>query len=541
MDKSVMRKVSYKRILQVLLFALFPIVDFCRTSTNAWQMMLAAQLVGLVLNGIMVLHYGIKRFLKWYNLLWIVASGIAIGTMPFWFYEEAIKYHYLYETWFAFVNVAVLGMILTQVLIDVFKRNKDFSVKKKNKGGVLLFILWFSYILLATLMKDNSFRPEFDLIYFGIFYFVSFTKEELKELFDDLLDGILLGFSVLQLIAFFFRPYVDGFMRYRGMYYNSNLFDLICLLMVIVILFKMTRVRRNKIRRRDYILWSLYYGMVFSMIVFSLGRVSMALAIGITILYGCIIFVIEKQSWKKLIPKAGLLFVAVCVALPLTFFMSSYLPRVFEKPIIHPGEEVLLGDLDQEDNYVSVDELLEGLVGRFSRLLKYNIEEAEEVKTEPEDLEPLDPDWEHKTYYLTTKHYSGVEIRLAIWRTYADQLNMNGHIGEQWELWVSPYFKASHPHNVFLMQLFMYGIPSGLLFIAWSISYLYLAFRYMLKEKEQLYFAFAFLVVLLLFGFGTFDTCWMNGQMSWVLLMFMQKFLLSNEKLLALGEENGKN
>lgn len=541
MDNNSIKKLPYKRILQVILFSLLPIVDFGRTSTNEWQMMLSAQFVGMVLAGVMVLHYGIKRFVKWYNLLWIGAAGIAIYTMPYWFYEEAIKYHYLYETWFAIVNIAFIGMIVTQALIDVFQKSRPISLKKIDKGSILLFVLWFLYILSATLMRDNSFRPEFDLIYFGVFYFVSFTKEELKELFDDLLNGILLGFSVLQVIAFFFRPYVDGFMRYRGMYYNSNFYDLMCLLVLAAVLFKLTQSARNKVGLWRYALWLLYYGVVFSLIVLSIGRMSILLAVGITVVYGFIIYICEKISWKEIAKKAGALFIAICIALPLTFLAISYLPRVLDRPIIYQGEEKLLGDLSKQDNYVSADEVFDALAGRFAKLVDQSEEDVVKEEPKSEDVEPMDPDWENKTYYLTTKEYSGVELRTAIWRTYVDELNMTGHTEEHWHLWVSPYFEAWHPHNVFLMQLYVYGIPVGSVFVIWIIFYLCMSFKCIVSDKKQESFRYTFFVILLLFGFGTFDTCWMNGQMFWVLLMFMQKYLLSNKKLITAeeGEING--
>lgn len=519
-------KIPYKRVLQVMLFALFPVVDYYRCAGNAWQMMLAAQFMGTLLLGVILLNYGIKKLVKWYQIFWIVGSAVAIGTMPLWFYEEAIKYHFLYETWLAFGNLAVFGMILTQITVDGLKDRRGGKKRELAIKDIVLFGLWFAYILGATIMKDNSFRPEFDLIFFSVFYLVPLEKENLKHIFEDLVNGVLIGFSVVQTVAFLFRPYVDGFLRYKGLYYNSNIFDLICLTMLIFVLVKLTQVRRRNAVKYVYFLWLLYYGIIFSLIVLSVGRLSIMLALVITLVYGVVIGITEKEGIRKLVLKTCSLGVALVIALPLTFMMVAYMPRILNHPIIYPGEEEFVGDMEDPDNYVTVDEILEELVGRFAKLIVTTEPQSEVVENnEPEEPAEMDPDWEHKTYYLASKDYSGVEIRLAIWRTYLDDLNWTGHTIDQRELWVSPYYRAVHPHNIFIMQLHTYGIVVGGLFIAWMVCYIYSAFRYFMANRKSLEAAFILLVLMVVLGFGMFDCCWMNGQTIWVLLMFMQKYL----------------
>ena len=93
------------------------------------------------------------------------------------------------------------------------------------------------------------------------------------------------------------------------------------------------------------------------------------LALVITLVYGVIIGITEKEGIRKLVLKTCSLGVALVIALPLTFMMVAYMPRILNHSIIYPGEEEFVGDMEDPDNYVTMDEILEELVGRFAKLI----------------------------------------------------------------------------------------------------------------------------------------------------------------------------
>ncbi len=523
---------SYKRIVQVMLFALLPIIDVVRNAGNGWQMMVASQTTGLVLAGVIVLHYGVKKFLKWYNLLWLAVAGIAIWSMQYWFYEEAIKYYYVYEMRMAFVHFAFFGMIVTHLIMDY--KSRGVRQKELRPKNIWLIGLWFLYILMATIMKDNTYRPEFDLLYFGILYLVPFEKEELQQILRDLINGILIGFSAVQGVAFFFRHYVDKLNRYSGMYYNCNMFDLMCLVVMVAVLIKITEARKNKTAKHwTYWFWVMYYGVVFSLLILSVGRISIILAIGGTFVYLVLDKWKEEKKILRFMASSGTLFLATCIALPLTFAGVSYLPRIINRPIIYHDEYLKIGDVTDKENYISFGELMEGTLGRFRKIwsdspqiqdAKGTEGELAEIKDKEEKV-PLDPEWETRTYYLDENGYNAIELRLAIGRTYIDRLNLWGHTIDEWLMWVTPYTQFAHAHNIIIMQMYVYGIITGILFLVWIVGYAIAAFRYWRQNVRTDYALFPLMIVTLVLTFGMVEICWMSGQITWILLMLLQKCL----------------
>lgn len=535
MKQDVLTKISYKSICRICIFATLPLIDFLRISGNGWQMMLASQSVGLVLAGILFLHYGIRKFLKWYNIIWLCGAGVAIASMPYWFYDEAIKYHYLYEMQLALVTMAMYGMILTQIICDYREQRNSGKKIRINKAGVALGGIWLLYILLATLMRDNTYRPEFDLLYFGIFYLVIYNKEEQRKILEDLVNGISIGFLSLQFVAFFFRPYVDGINRYRGMYYNSNMFDLMCLVVLCLVLVKITHARKTHgIRHWSYWGWIAYYGAAFSLILLSIGRISILLAIGGTVLYALFTVCFEHIKVKKMLAQSGVVLLSIGIMLPIVFAAASYLPRILKRPILFQDEYLYIGDLQDEDNYVSFAEFTEMTLGRFSKLIAdYSAEGIGESVVVDEtivenniDTKTQNTDWENKTFYLNAEGYSAIDLRVAIWRTYLDEVNMWGHTIDEWGVWVAPNLYFVHAHNIFIMQTYVYGLIAGGVFVLWIVYYIYRAWCYYRRNVNDCYAIIPLMAVMILISFGMFELSWMSGQVSWALVLITQKCLI---------------
>ncbi len=535
MKQSIAKKFSYKNIGRICLFATLPLIDLWRNVGNGWQMMLASQSVGLVMALVVVMHYGIRKFVKWHNIIWLCGAGVAIATMPYWFGDEAIKYHYLYEMRLALVTMAIYGMILIQIICDYREQGNSDKKIRVNKIGIVLWGIWLLYILLATLMKDNTYRPEFDLLYFGIFYLVIYSKEEQGKLLEDLANGILVGFLVLQSIAFLFRPYVEGISRYRGMYFNSNMFNLMCLVVLCLVLVKITYTRRiYGMRHWSYWGWIAYYGVVFSLILLSIGRISIILAIGGTILYGLCMMYCERIKIKKMLVQLVVIVLSICMMLPIVFAGASYLPRILKRPILFQDEYFYIGDLHDEDNYVSYKEFIKLTLGRFGKLvMDYSAkdmgkEEAidEAVEENYVNAKPQDPNWENKTYYLNSEGYNALDLRVAIWRTYLDEVNMWGHTTDEWLVWVTPNLYFVHAHNIFIMQAYVYGLMTGCVFVLWILAYIHRAWCYWRRNANDCYAIIPLMAATILISFGMFELNWMSGQISWVLILITQKCLI---------------
>ncbi len=535
-------KISAERIAQILLFALLPLIDLYRNAGTVEQMMIATQGIGLVMAGVLITHYGFKAFMKLYNLIWILicAGGIYAIFRIYSNLTQAV--YYQRECWLMCLNFCLFGMVLTKIIIDLIqcKENVLIKARKFMCWQNIPFFIWLGYIVIATCTRENIFRPGCDLIYFGLFFLVSYSREELQNLYTDFANGILLGFWLLQGYAFLRRPWVDSMMRYRGMYYNSNIYDIICLLVLLLLLLKMTQVRREKtLKHWQYWFWLLQYGMVFSPVVISVGRVAIVLATAGTIIYGVITIIsLEHKKISKIFWLGVICFLSVCIMFPVTFAGASYLPRIKKSPVSFQAEYYSWGDLNNPENYVSLKEFGEMSLGRLE-LLFTDYKAPQPVADDVNDIanekvvdeRPMDPNWKDKTYFLDEENYNAVELRIAIGLTYLVELNMWGHTTEEWWLWVAPHKPQIHAHNVLIMEAFIYGIPAGIFFALYMISCIVLGIKKLMKDKENMYALFPFFAVVLSLGLGIFEMTWQPGQISWFVIFFAMRFLLKEKEV----------
>ncbi len=529
MEQIVSRDGKIKRAIQFMLCVLLVVIDVAR-NMGGWQMMLAAQATGLVLGGIIILHYGPKKFMKPYHLVWPILCIVAIVIMHIPAVRVLIPWYCWYEAWLAAFNICLFGMLITSLLIDIIKEKKVFLRKKFP----IILIVWFAYILLATIVPDNTFRPGFYLLYFGVFYLIPFSQRECEELAEDLTNGVITGFWLFQIMAFFVRPYVQELERYQGMYYNSNTYDLMCLVVMVFILVKATKARRtHRVWSWRYVFYLLQYAVVLSLIILSVGRASLVLAIAGTVFYGIAVLpVFDKVSLKKILAVIGMLLVITVLAFPVTFSCASYLPRILKRPVSFQDEYYKWGDLNAEENYISFEQVLELTFGRFATLfLNYQEVEINQEGLAERDELPMDPNWETATYYYDEDNYNSMDLRIAIWRTYTDNLNMWGHKAADWGVWVAPHEYIMHAHNIYIMQAYVYGIPAGLLFAGWTILYLIQAWKYMLINKKNELALLPLLFMILLIGYGLFDLNCMYGQISWALVLLLQKLLIGKNDI----------
>ena len=531
------RNIKVKRILQVLLFATLPNFDLRRCVGDGDEMMLTVHGIGLVVAGIIVLHYGFKAFFRVYNLAWVALGAVAMWVVTSAYHELPLSQFYKNECQLFCITLSLFGMIYTKILLDFLKEKDQIPVKIKGflcKKNIPLF-LWLGYIVLGSMGETHFYRPEFDLIYFLALFLIPFGKEEMNDLCEDLSNGIIYSFWIIQGYAFLRRPWVDGMLRYRGMYFNSNIYCMMCLVIILFVLIKMTKVRKQKtVKSIFYWFWLAQYGMAFSLIVMSGGRISIFLAVVGTVLYTFVqILILERKRIKEVLWQGCFVMLAVCIMFPVTFACASYLPRIKKSPVDFQSEYTMWGDLNDPDNYVSVEEFAESSLGRIFTLFSNMVEEPKNVRSvrfrtqaaliSRADNRPMDPDYsEDKVYYLDENNYNSFELRFAIGLTYFMNLNMSGH--NNWVLWITPHDSMYHAHNIFIMEAYVYGIPAGIIFVLWVASLGWSSIRYSKENRNNVYGIFPVFVILLVIGFGVVDMSWQPGQISWFLFCCQLKF-----------------
>ena len=119
---------------------------------------------------------------------------------------------------------------------------------------------------------------------------------------------------------------------------------------------------------------------------------------------------------------------------------------------------------------------------------------------------------------------NSIDFRLTIYRHYLSQLNLWGHADSENGIQVNADYRAPHAHNIFLQYAFNYGLPAGILLLAYlaasGIRFLVLCIR---NETDT-----PFLTGLLLFAsiavFGMLEIVWRSGQLSHTLLLLLPRF-----------------
>lgn len=553
-DKWAKMKPFLLHAVRILLFMGLVIIDHKRCVGNGDEWAAANLNIWWILGVFALLHLGLRQMLRWWVALYgLLCAGIfAVIYLTLW---EMPRSPYI-ELSIITLNFFVLGTAIGIYAMKRYDKWREFSKEKGGKialGEIFGKVLpgfckrnWFLVACVAFFgvmlcVPDDLHKPFMTLLVFGFLFCLSFSKEEKIALANDLIYGVMAGFWLLQGSAFAFRPYTEGYIRYRGMYYNSNMYSLLCLTIMVLTLVKLYEVRKKKgIKNICYILLLLQYCFSISCIVYSIGRITMVLAGLFTLLY--LIFLLwehRKIYWKKVCVLGGITVCSFCLVLPGTYLAIRYLPLVLTYQVEYQDEYYIRGDMFNPEDYVSAGEFSEEFFGRLAKLWMKNTKKpVTEVVTENEEGEeivttllPEDPLYGTRRYYIDYQEgYNAVELRVAIWRTFLDQTNLWGHTSEEYIQYITPYKGYGHAHNIFVQMIFQYGIVAGIMFVCWMALYLMQALKHLKAHADSAYGLLPIGVWILVIGFGCVEADWFLGQIPWFLLLFTQLFMIRKEK-----------
>lgn len=534
--------------IQVVLFVTMVYIDIKRCSGTGDQWAAANLNIWWILGVLILMHYGLRNLKKWWVPV-ISAASVAMLIAVYVLLWKKPNAPYI-ELFTITINIWVLGLAGALFLLscmDWVKKSKESGLKIgkvllsfiRHNPGIVFFILYF---LIAAFMPEDVHKPLVTLCVFGFLYAIPFTERQRKQLANNLVWGIMLGFWLQQIHAFGFRPYTDSYIRYRGMYYNSNIYALLCLAVLTLTLCKLYSLKIEKNKNGIlYVLMLVQYCFTFAFIFFSIGRITILLALAFTAAFLVLMFwEYRRIAWKKVLFTAGLTVALLILVLPATYLSIRYLPTILKHPVEFHDEYYMRGDLNNPDDYVSVSEFMEQSLGRFGKLFIPSSSEKEladrvlndttKPPEEPEVLTPLDPDWEGKEYYVDyEKGYNAFEIRIAIWRTFLANSGLTGVATENRVQYITPYVAMIHAHNIFIQMIFQYGWISGLCFFGWIVCYTIAAFRHLREYKGSLYGVLPLGVLCLVLGFGFVELAWQLGQISWFLLLFSYLFVIKRK------------
>ena len=497
---------SVKRLVYALCFLLFCVIHQ-RVNSEA-GMEVFRDLTGIGMAVIIMTHYRPEDFRKWKIPYLIWTAVWMIGT-PIAFYCSSSAA--TLADWIVIaLDVVLFGYILIHTIISVIMEGKRPKLNLKY-GAV-----WFVMMVLMVISRSTYIWPFCYLVMFGCFYLTDFTKEEQNDLFQGMLDGIILGFFALQGFCFVFRPY--DVVRYKGAFANSNVNALFYLIVLATVFAKIIYVTHTNGSR-----WTkLYYwtgaGVVLSLEIMTIGRIGWFTAVILSLVF-C--FSLKrhqavKRAWKNLL----VLMLCVSITFPITFSAVRYLPPVFHHPVWFFGEwskhRVHSWDPWNSRKYIDIDEFFDTATGRVLQIFRNALDHSpfllkvDAAGTDSADMDPVLTAEQRKNPLL---------VRGSIYKYYFQHLNLRGYPYAEQGFQLAEKYWVPHAHNIFLQYGTDYGFPVMILLVMLIYGGAILqGRRYKQRGLERDFGFWMYLLILALFGMIEYS--WGTGSLS-TLMMFI--------------------
>lgn len=513
----------WKRILYTACFFFFCVIDQ-RVKNLSWVggwRDVFRDLTGVAMALLILSHYGLKDIRKWkraclgWTIIWILGMPFLLS----WGRDHWI----FFNDWIVIaLNIVLYGYIILFTVIRVFLE------KRLPRLNGRYFTLWIVMMVWMIFSRSAYKWPLCYFIMFLFFYLTDYSQKERDQMYLGMLDGIILGFFVIQGLSFVFRPFDD--VRYRGMFYNSNLNALFYLEALAAVLARIIRAAKDGARKWLKAYYWIVAGTVLSFELLPIGRTGWLTAV---VMIGIFLkFLGRTRAAGKWFQSLLLLSVCVLLTFPLCFSAARYLPPVFHHPIWYQGEwseeKVHSWDPWDSEKYVDFDEYLDAALGRvtgsFRNLWEHspfslNADAAGLLDAAPEEAaeeaEPLPP---NKIPALSPEQGTdSILVRRTIYKYYFKHLNLFGHPSEEQGFQLTPTTWIYHAHNIFLQYGTDFGIP---VIIPLAVLMVGGAISLCRRSKKSFGSAEAGYCLYLLIPaiFGMFEYSWGVGSLSITML-----------------------
>lgn len=544
-----------KRIIYIVGFMCLVLLDNVMGSQVGAVQYGLKNYTGVVMGLVILTAYRLKDFLRIPYVVWTVVFLIGRAIIMGWASGEYGE-HDCMRINTALWATGVYGLVVIRMLYLYI------AERQKPKMNWPMFAVWLFMMVWMNVVDDVSWTRSI-LLFFAPFYLTNFREKDLNNLYIGLVEGIIVGFFLVQGKAVLFRPYDAGDYRYLGMYGNANINALFYLGAYCAVLCKWYQMKLCKYHIVFRIPFIILAGSIVGLTVFTGGRTALLTEGFITIIF--LIFQVLARKGKKIreaIIDIMVLGGAVLLCFGPTYKLVRYIPAIVDNPIYTAGEmkewKIHKGDSSDDEKYVEFEEMLEYNFGRilwFHELEENSSNETaredfnllwllgpklmvkasswEEIYWYPEDTIYMAPGSDHRHPILLPEDYENpIKIRMAIYEYYFKELNLTGeHEGEQ-GVWITWDYYAPHAHNIFLQMAYEFGWPVGVVLIFLSVQ-LYNRALFGIVERKlgswyyHLFVTLAFASVAVVFGM--LEISWTYGCLSFTMFFFVQ-YLLYHER-----------
>lgn len=498
---------SKKRILYTICFFLFCVIDQ-RTKTGSGLdgiIETFRDMAGVLMAVVIMSHYKWEEFMT-YKIPYAVWTGIGlVAGVLFVVLGQSLAY-FMNERVMVSLDVLLFGYVVIHTFISVVKEKK---YPKLNKG---MFVLWTVMMLLMIFSRSDYVWPFCYFIMFGCFYLTDFTEEEQEDLYQGIMNGVILAFFAFQGFCCVFRPYDQ--VRYAGIYNNCNLNGLFYLVVLAAVFGKILYVTKENKHK----FWRVYYwlgaGVVYSFLFMTIGRTAWAVGFILGLIFLAFYQSVKKQ--RHFIRNGLLLVLCICMMFPVTFRMTRYLPPVFHHPVWFWGEwseeRVHSWDAWDSEKYVNIDDVMDMALGRTNEIIGQILGKnpflmvayAAEISENP-----------------VLSYEDSIEdpllVRKTIYEHYFENLNLLGHAQSDQGFQLTIYAWVGHAHNIYLQYATDFGIMMiGCFLILNILVVIKMLMNYQKTRKIRI--IISFLIILVPLSFGLLEYSWGSGSISIALL-----------------------
>lgn len=536
-----------KRIIYIMCFAALCMLDQVIGSATGSVQYGLKNYTSVILGIIVLTSYRFKDFYKLPYLVWAALFLILRTIVMIWARQNPVNsMRWSANLWL----LGVIGLVVIRMIYQLTIEKRKFNVNWKT------FSIWLVMMLWMLIFRSDLGWPRVLFVGFLFFYLADFKKKDLNNLYSGMVEGIILGFFIVQGNALLHRPY--DVLRYEGSYSNSNmnaLFYALSYCAVMCKLFEMRLKKRPKVLRGALIVLS---GIMFCLSLFTGGRaatLTMALVAAVFLVFQYVAR--RKNKVKKSILDGAILVVTAILCFVPTYALVRYVPAWVDAPVYYESDsmenKVQKGEGVESEKYIDLQQVLEMTIGRFSSL--FQKDEADEQISWIDVISPAlianASEWEDEYWYADDEVYiepgtdsrhpllpsryenDSVKIRLAVYQYFIKELNIFGHRNQVPAVWVLPTYCAPHTHNILLQIAYEFGLPAGILFGV-IIVLLFNKSLFDIFEVEhgaklyRLYATLGFAIVFVVFGM--LEINWIFGQLPFTMFFVVQKYLYDKEK-----------
>lgn len=537
--------IRVKQGIYTICFVLLCLIDQIMGSAMGRVQFVAANCTGLIIAVIIFTGYRWKDFIRLPYAVWTVFCVLGGSLAIHWGREN---YDHFGRWITALLNIAIYGYLVLRVLMRVFEE------KKMPRMNWRYFTLWVVMMLCMVFSRNEAVWPLWFLVMFGCFYLTEYTKEELNALFNGMLNGIIIGFCILQGFATMFRAFDN--LRYAGMYTNGNINALFYLLVQSAILGKWYQFKKNGAALVWRVLAGAGSGIILAYCFLTICRTAMiAMLLNVILLVAIFFFQEGKKRFLKAVSRMAAVLLMAIISFPPVFYSVRKIPAEFYSAIILAGDAgiKIQGAVPLwDERYIEMDEFLEAALGRLFWFLQSS-ESGEETGVDLSDImgeillppirvyaaeEPSeDASDERKPWGsgLTQDDPVLTKIediedpakgRLGIFKAYISRLNFKGHKNSEDGIWVTENSFAPHAQNFLIQMMFSYGIVAGILFlVVIAVVLLYCLARCFKIPRGEWFYAVGAFMIFSFVAFGTLEIDWRVGQLSFTVLFIVQYLL----------------